>query len=432
MTDENKVDVIVVGAGPAGLACAWVAAGAGLQVLVLERGDAPGTKNVTGGRLYLNAVRALEPDLVEGLPLERTVTRESLCLMADDASTTVTYRGDRLAAEPTHSATVLRAKLDAHLAEKCGERGAFVIPSTPVRELVTEGARVTGVVAGAETFTADVVVLADGALSFLGEQAGLHGPVEAEHFAVGVKEVVSLDRGRIEDRFSLEGDEGEARLFLGAVTRGQLGGGFLYTNRDTLSLGVVAGLASYREGRNDDRTSELLEAFKSRPEIRPLVRDAKLVEYSAHVVPEGGLGAAPRRVGDGVLAVGDSAGLSLNHGLSVRGMDLALASGVLAGRAIIEAREKGDVSAAGLASYDAAIDGTFVGQDMATFRAAPAVLGRDRWYSHYPQAVCDMLGDLFWFGDGAKGRLFSTAWRRFSKDFMTFDGLSDGWEARKI
>ena len=290
----------------------------------------------------------------------------------------------------------------------------------------------TGVVAGAETFTADVVVLADGALSFLGEQAGLHGPVEAQHFAVGVKEVLSLDRGRIEDRFNLEGDEGAARLFLGAVTRGRMGGGFLYTNRDTLSLGVVAGLASYRDGSNTDRTSELLEAFKTRPEIRPLVRDAKMVEYSAHVVPEGGLGAAPQRVGDGVLAVGDAAGLSLNHGLSVRGMDLALASGVLAGRAIVEAREKEDFSAAGLASYDALIDGSFVGQDMATFRAAPAVLGRDRWYTHYPQAVCDLLGELLWFGEGAKGRLFSTAWKQFSKDFISFGGLSDGWEARKI
>jgi len=432
MTDENKVDVVVVGAGPAGLACAWVAAGAGLQVLVLERGDAAGTKNVTGGRLYLNAVRAMEPELVDGLPLERTVTRESICMMADDASTTVTYRGDRLTADPTHSATVLRGSLDAHLAERCGERGAFVIPSTPVRELTMDGSRVTGVVAGEETFAADVVVLADGALSFLGEQAGLHGPVDAEHFAVGVKEVLSLDRGRIEDRFNLEGDEGEARLFLGAVTRGRMGGGFLYTNRDTLSLGVVAGLASYREGRNADRTSELLEAFKGRPEIRPLVRDAELVEYSAHVVPEGGIDAAPERVGDGVLAVGDAAGLSLNHGLTVRGMDLALASGVLAGRAILEAQENGDFSAAGLASYDSLIDGSFVGRDMAAFRAAPAVLGRDRWYTHYPHAVCDLLGELLWFGDGAKGRLFGTAWKGLSRDFVGFDALADAWEARKI
>jgi electron transfer flavoprotein-quinone oxidoreductase len=432
MTDENKVDVIVVGAGPAGLACAWVAASAGLQVLVLERGDAAGTKNVSGGRLYLEAVRALEPDLLEGLPLERSVTRESICLMTADASTTVSWRGDRAAVDPPHSATVLRGPLDAHLAERCGEKGAFVIPSTPVRELVMDGSKVTGVVAGGETFAADVVVLADGALSFLGQQAGLHAGVDGSQFAVGVKEVLALDRGRIEDRFNLEGDQGEARLFMGDVTRGKMGGGFVYTNRESLSLGVVAGLHSYREGHDCARTSELMEAFKDRPEIRPLVRDATLVEYSAHVVPEGGLDAAPKRIGDGVLAVGDAAGLALNHGLTVRGMDLALASGVLAGRAIVEAREAEDFSATGLAGYDVMIDQGFVGQDLHTFRAASSVLARERWYEVYPAAVCDMLGELFWFGDGPKEKLFSTAWKHISRDFLTLDGLRDGWEARRL
>ncbi len=432
MSDCNKVDVIVVGAGPAGLACAWVAASAGLQVLVLERGDAAGTKNITGGRLYLDALRGLEPDLVEGLPLERSVTRESICLMADDASTTISWRGHRVDRDPPHSATVLRGALDAHLAEKCGEKGAFVIPSTAVKELVMDGSRVTGVVAGPETFTAEGVVVAEGALSMLGGLAGLHGGVHGAHFAVGVKEVLALERGRLEDRFNLEGDQGEARLFMGAVTRGQMGGGFVYTNRESISLGVVVGLHGYREGSNTERTSELMEAFRERPEIRPLVRDAKLVEYSAHVVPEGGIDAAPRRVGDGVLAVGDAAGLALNHGLTVRGMDLALASGVLAGRAILEAREAEDFTAAGLAGYDVMLDASFVGQDMHTFRAAASVLGRERWYQVYPKAVCDMLGELFWFGDGPKDKLFSTAWKHISRDFLTMNGLKDGWEARRI
>ncbi len=432
MTDENKVDVIIVGAGLAGLACAWVLAGEGLQILVLERGDAPGTKNVTGGRLYLNAVRALEPELVAGLPLERTVTRESICMMTDDASTTVSYRGDRLAEDPPHSATVLRGKLDGHLAEKVGERGGFVIPSTTVHELVVEEGRVTGVVAGEETFTADVVVLAGGALPLLSKQAGLSTNLTAEHHAVGVKEVLSLDRSRLEDRFCLEADEGEARLFMGSVSRGQMGGGFLYTNKETISLGIVVGLEPYRQATSTDKTSALLDAFKDRPELRPLLRDAKLEEYSAHIIPEGGLDAAHQRIGDGVLALGDTAGLSLNHGLTVRGMDLALASGVLGARAILEARKQGDFSAAGLSAYDRLLGESFVMQDMETFRAALQVLGRERWYQFYPGAVNAMLGELFWFGDGAKNKLFSTAWDHFNKEFMNFKTLSDAWEARRI
>ncbi len=438
MSDDNEVDVIIVGAGLAGLACAWVLAGEGLSVLVLERGDAPGTKNVTGGRLYLRAVRALEPELVSALPLERRVTHESLCLMSGDASTLVRHRGERLAADPWHSATVLRGRLDAALGEAVGQRGAFVIPATPVRELVMDGGRVRGVVAGEETFTAGVVVLATGAVSPLLEQAGLgEGRPRAATVALGVKEVLSLERLRLEDRFGLEGDEGEARLYLGAVTRGQMGGAFLYTNAESISLGIVVGLGPYRaDPAGGDpppaAVAELLEEFKGRPEVRPLVRDATLEEYSAHLIPEGGLDAAPARVGDGVITLGDAAGLALNHGLTVRGMDLALGSGILAGRAILEAREAGDLSRSGLAAYDRLLADSFVLRDMRTFRAAPAVLERPRWYTVYPRAVNDLLDELFFFGDGPKERLFSTAWSRLTGEVLGLAGLADAWEARRL
>jgi len=432
MSDENKVDVAIVGAGLAGLACAWKLAGEGLSVLVLERGDGPGSKNVSGGRLYLNAVRALEPELIDGLPLERRVTRESLCLVSEDASTTIQFRGDKLAADPAHSATVLRGTLDAHLAEQVGERGGFVIPATPVRELVMDGGRVTGVVAGEETFPADCVILADGALSFLAEQAGLRGPLDARHFAVGVKEVWALDRGVLEDRFALEGDQGEARLFLGSVSGGQMGGGFLYTNRESVSLGLVVGIGAYRDAAATARTSDLMEAFVARPEIRPLLAGGKRVEYSAHVIPEGGLDAAPRRVGDGVLLTGDAAGLALNHGVTVRGMDTALASGLLAASAFLEAKAQDDFSATGLAAYDRLVDESFVGRDLATFRAAPAALDRPRFYQHYPDAVNRILGDVFWFGDGPKEKMFGTAWAEISRSFLNFGTLSDAWEAKKL
>jgi electron transfer flavoprotein-quinone oxidoreductase len=352
--------------------------------------------------------------------------------MADDASTTVSYRGDRLAGQPPHSATVLRGKLDAHLGEKVAERGAFVIPSTPVRELVLDDDRVTGVKAGEETFAADVVVLATGALSLLAPQAGLEAPLTAERFAVGVKEVRSLERSRLEDRFGLEASEGEARLFVGAVTGGQMGGGFLYTNAESISLGIVLGLGSYCSATHVAGTAELLEAFKERPELRPLLRDTKLEEYSAHVIPEGGLDAAPARVKDGLLLLGDAAGLCLNHGLTVRGMDLALASGVLAARAILAAREKGDFSATGLAAYNRLLEESFVLQDMKTFRNAPRVLGRDRFYTVYPREVCDLLGELFFFGEGPKARLFSTAWSRFRREFLSLNGLADAWKARRL
>ena len=108
----EKFDVIVVGAGLAGLAAAYTLAQEGLEVLVLERGDYAGAKNVTGGRLYLNPVRDLLPDLWKKAPLERFIAHEEVSLMAKERSLTIRYSGGELAEEPYQSYSILRAKFD--------------------------------------------------------------------------------------------------------------------------------------------------------------------------------------------------------------------------------------------------------------------------------------------------------------------------------
>jgi len=99
----EKFEVIVVGAGLAGLAAAWKLAEKGVEVLVLERGDYPGAKNVTGGRLYVNPVRDLFPDMWSAAPLERYIVHEGATLMARDRSVAIDYSGDELKAEPHQS-----------------------------------------------------------------------------------------------------------------------------------------------------------------------------------------------------------------------------------------------------------------------------------------------------------------------------------------
>ncbi len=336
----EKVEVVVVGAGLAGLACAYVLADAGAEVLVVERGDYPGSKNMTGGRLYLDPVRPYLPDLWENAPFERRVVKERLTMMAPDASITLELASDRGRREPGRSFTVLRATFDRWLADRAADKGALIVPGYKVDRVLRQDGRVVGVRSNEDEVQADIVVAADGILSFIAEDAGLRGRHDPRNFALGIKEVVELPAGKIQDRFGLQDGEGAAQLYFGSLTRGMMGGGFLYTNRESLSLGLVIGIHDLMARRRPDAPDgggwpphDLMEAFKARPEVRALIDGGRSVEYSAHTLPEGGLRGMPCLAADGILVVGDAAGLALNQAVTVRGMDLALVSGVLAARA---------------------------------------------------------------------------------------------------
>ena len=222
----EKFDVIVVGGGLAGLAAAYTLAQEDLEVLVLERGDYSGAKNVTGGRLYLNPVRDLFPDLWKKAPLERFIAHEEVAMMAEKRSVTIRYSGEELRQEPYQSYSVLRAKFDRWLAKQAERKGAMLVAKSRVDEVIIENGQVVGVRAGGDELHADVVIACDGALSLVAEQAGLRQPGNPHDFAVGFKEIIELDPAVIEDRFGLEGNEGAARLYMGEVTRGKFGGGF--------------------------------------------------------------------------------------------------------------------------------------------------------------------------------------------------------------
>ena len=154
--------------------------------------------------------------------------------------------------------------------------------------------------------------------------AGNGSRFNPHHYAVGVKEVIGLTPEQINDRFNVTGEEGAAWLFAGSPSDGLMGGGFLYTNKDSVSLGLVCGLGDIAHAQKS--VPQMLEDFKQHPAIRPLISGGKLLEYSAHMVPEGGLAMVPQLVNDGVMIVGDAAGFCLNLGFTVRGMDLAIAS----------------------------------------------------------------------------------------------------------
>jgi electron transfer flavoprotein-quinone oxidoreductase len=414
----EKFDVIIVGAGLAGLAAAYTLAGKGMDVLVLERGDYPGAKNVTGGRLYVNPVHDLFPELWNETPLERFIVHEGAVLMAKERSIAIHYSGNELRAEPHQSYSVLRAKFDRWLAEQAEAKGAMLLTRVRVDDVIKENEHVIGVIAGGDELRADVVIACDGVLSLVSEKAGFRAPGSPHDYALGIKEVIALDAGVINDRFNLEGNEGAAHLFIGEATGGLFGGGFLYTNKESISLGIVIGIQALLETGAAPDAPALLDAFKQRPEIAPLVKGGTTMEYAAHVIPEGGFKALGRLYGNGMLVAGDAAGLALNIGFTVRGMEYALASGYYAAQAVLKAKEAGNFGSENLSIYKQLLDESFVLKDFKNFQETPAVLSNPRFLRHYPELVGNLLKDIYRVPPGPKDRLYPTIRKVFTLSEM--------------
>ncbi|NPD30358.1 FAD-dependent oxidoreductase [Eggerthellaceae bacterium zg-1084] len=394
---ESDFDVIVVGAGCAGATAAYVAASAGMSVLMIERGNFAGAKNMTGGRIYAHALREVFPGFESEAPLERRITHERLALMDAESSFAFDFTSAELAREGADSYAVLRAPFDQWLAAKAEEAGAEAIYGIAVEELVRDDAgRVVGVRAGEDQITAQAVILSEGANPLLSERC-LGNPRPKPHqMAVGIKQVLELSSGQIEDRFLLPEGEGASMLFVGDCTHGCVGGGFLYTNRDSISLGLVTTISKAGDASNDTPVYQMLEDLKRHPAVAPIVRGATVVEHSGHMVPEGGLGMVPEMTFDGCVVVGEAAGLCMNMGYQVRGMDFAVASGRMAAEAVVEAIGRGDTSKAGLAGYRARMEASFVMRDLRTFSNWPATMeGWDTLFSDYPTMVREAMNALF-------------------------------------
>lgn len=428
--EEPDFDVIVVGAGPAGAVTAYLLAQQGHSVVLIERGEAPGAKNLSGGVLYGRVLDEVFPGFADSAPVERRITRHVTTFLTADSSVSIDYAGKPLA-EPVNAVTVLRAKLDPWLAERAEEAGVFLMPGVRVDELLTEpgpdGApQVVGVKAGDDELRARVVVAADGVNSYLARSIGLRPTPPEHHLAVGVKAVVSLPRQVIEDRFAVSGDEGAAHAIVGDCTLGVGGGGFLYTNTESLSLGVVLRLDDLiKKGRT---AIEVFEHYTSHPVLAPYLRDGEILEYGSHLVAEGGLAMVGEVHTGGLVVVGEAAGLTINSGLTVRGMDLAIGSAVAAATGVGEALAAGDTTASGLAAYRRHLDESFVMADLRTYGKAPAFLERDRMYGAYGELAAGIFHDVFRLDGTPRKHLAAVARGALKRSTVSMrDLISDGW-----
>jgi electron transfer flavoprotein-quinone oxidoreductase len=409
----DKFDSVVVGAGPAGIAAAYTMAKAGLNVLVLEKGERPGAKNMFGGVIFRHQTEQIAPEFWKTAPVERHVVEYQYWFLSKDSHLLVSHRNQRFN-DRYNAFTVHRAKFDPWFAKLAEDAGATIINRTTADDVIKENGKIIGVKTERGDVLADVVVAGDGVNSMLSKQAGLREEIPPNAVVLAVKEVLALPKQKIEERFNLKPDEGVAALLVGWGPG--MHAGFMYTNRDTISLGI--GVSIRDLDKSGQRPNILMEQFKNHPSIAPLIQDTELKEYSAHLIPEGGYDYVSRIYTDGMLVVGDAA--MLVNAINWEGTNLAMTSGIIAGETIIEAKKRNDYSSRTLANYRRRLEQSFVLKDLRKYREIPTFFSSNpHFFTLYPETLNELAYMWHVVDDDTKAakmkELKSTLFKRRSK-----------------
>ncbi|MCE4603600.1 MAG: FAD-dependent oxidoreductase [Aeropyrum sp.] len=395
MSDGSKYDVVVVGAGPAGLSAAYLLARSGIKVLVLERGREPGSKSLFGGKVYAQPLRDVWPDLDKKAPIHRWVRVERFSLEWGGRLATLEYRLGKPVAFTTYLPELVK-----WMAGKAEEAGATILDEIVADEFIVKDGRIAGVRSGGDEVNADVVVDAEGVNRLLLEKIGLADPPDPSRLALGVKEVIRLKPDEIESRFGLSKGEGLSWLIAGEVTNGVPGGGFVYTMKDSVSIGIVLRVSSavnaVEKGVINEHVSRMIERLRLHEYFGRFWRDGDIAEYGARLAIEGGLGYMPKKlVHDGLVVVGDAAGLLLNTGYTIRGVDFAVYSGKLAAEAILHALAVGDTSEETLRVYEEKLKSSFVYKELVSHKGIEDVMSDPWFFKALPSITVDVLKSLF-------------------------------------
>ena len=316
------------------------------------------------------------------------------------------------------------------MAEEAKKEGVILVEETVVRELIVENEAVIGVKTELEDYYADIVVLADGVNSLLARQIGLREDIEPKDVAVSVKEVYKLDREKINDRFLVNDDEGCVYELFGGSMLGKLGLGFIYTNKDSVSIGLGITLDEFEE--DETKPYEYLDKLKKHPLIAPLIKAGELLEYSAHLIPEGGFKKLPTLCGAGVMVVGDAAMLVNN--LHWEGTNLAMISGKLAGETAVVALSKGDFSENALNRYAEALEKSFVMKDLKTYRELMDIVHtrKESFLKYYLKKVNSFFEMFTSVNSVPKRTLYWNFIKNFFKDRSIKELFKDALAAIKL
>lgn len=368
---KNKAQVIIVGGGPAGISAGITLARAGKEVILIERGNFCGSKNVFGGAIYTQPVKEIFPNFETEAPLERNNIRHKYMLLTETDDTTISHAQKT---EKSNSYTVIRAKFDRWCAEQAKKEGVTIVTETVVRELLVKKDTCIGVRTELEDYYADIVILADGVNSLLAKQIGLRENLSTQDVALGVKEVIKIGSDKINERFNLNDGEGCVTEIIGYPMQAMLGMGYIYTNKDSVTIGIGITLDELAEHKI--KPYELLDKLKEHHSIAPLIKDGELIEYSAHLIPEGGYNKIPKLYDNGVMVVGD-AGMLVNN-LHWEGTNLAMLSGKFAGETAIHAINSNDFSKNCLKLYNKKLENSFIMKDLMSYKNLMPVMHKRR------------------------------------------------------
>lgn len=426
---DNKIsfDVVVVGAGMAGSTAAAIVARSGLKVALVERGQTPGGKNYFGGTVYTHALKEIYPDFMERKPpLERPVTETGFWFLSPDGIVKATVQGGKLKNDPIDAYVAQRAKFDAWWANQAVKEGAFIIPKTLVVDFIREDGKVVGVLTDRPQgeIYAPVVIICEGVNNLLTQKLGLiDHDIKPSAAALGIKQLISLPAETINARLGLtDKNHGMAISVVGDVSMGLPGLGFLYTGGESLSLGVGVTLDALRE--SGVKPYELLQRYLNHPYIAPIIAGGRLMEYGAHLIPEGGWREMPKLYTDGALVAGDAA--AMVNALHWEGTNMAIIAGKEAAETAIEAHKKGDFSAKSLSSYPERLNKRFIMQDLRQYRNLSHFLEtHPQFMKVYPDFVNDALG-MFFTGFGKpKKKLYGDILRSLTDHRPLLQAIGD-------
>ncbi len=415
--NQNKTDIIVVGAGPAGVSAAITAARGGKKVVLVERGSFAGAKNMYGGVIYSHAAKEIFPNFLEEAPIERFVKNHSFVLLSDDnSSTTINYQNP---SNQKDSFVAIRAKWDKWCVEQAEKEGVYFAPNTLVKELIVDNGKVVGIKTDIEEYYADIVIIADGVNSLLAKQLKLRNDLKPKNVVLGVKEVIKLSPDIIEKRLGLLPNQGSAIEILGGPFAGMFALGFIYTNKDSLVVGFGASLEDLKNKKI--KPYDLLEEIKKHPFVANLIENGELLEYSAHLIPEGGYDSIPTLYTNGAMVIGDAAMLVNN--VHFEGTNFAMISGKLAAETALDAFENNDFSSNQLCLYKKKLLNSFILKDLKTYKDVVKILTQrsSSFMGYYPQKINEFF-NIFTTADGQPKK---TKFRNFAKNFFKKRSLSE-------
>lgn len=432
MTEKEKFDVIIVGAGPAGCSTAirLMQKDPSLNVALIDRGKPIGSKNISGGVIWGQNLATIIPKWWEKAPIERKIIQKRVGFLTRNESFAVELSFPEWAQDPPNAVSVLLSKFVNWLAKVAENHGANVFEGITVDNLSTNSdGRFNGIIQAGDIFEANVIVIADGANSRLTLSSGIRKEMEKKHYGLGVKEVLRLPEETINERFNLEPMTGMASEYvIGSLPGGIRAGGLLYTNKDTLSIGTVSQINTMNNP--EFPPLNILESFKKHPFIHKMIKDSSLAEYSAHWVPEGGIQMLPKLYDSNVLIVGDAAGFVISNGIVIQGINYAISSGISAADTILQAQKINDFSKKTLKNYEQLLKANFILKDMKTFKKIHKITQNPRLYAQYPELLVGIFKNMLTEQNQAKNHLLKlfrdqrkkqgVGWIRLLRDAITF------------